>query len=96
MQCRTDTPAARLPAADNAVNGVPSCANSEFLNGVLRDQYGFDGMVVSDCGAIDHIHSQFKPGNPSTTGGNQSGVMKPGFPANSSDYTMLAVRTFCF
>ena len=79
--------------ADNAVNGVPSCANSEFLNGVLRDQYGFDGLVVSDCGAIDHIHSQFKPGDPSTTGGNnQSGVMKPGFPANSSDATMLAVR----
>jgi hypothetical protein len=79
--------------ADNAVNGVPSCANSEFLNGVLRDQYGFDGLVVSDCGAIDHIHSQFKPGDPSTTGGNnQPGVMKPGFPANSSDATMLAVR----
>jgi beta-glucosidase-like glycosyl hydrolase len=74
----------------NAVNGVPSCANGEFLNGVLREQYGFDGLVVSDCGAIDHIHSQFKPSDPSTTGGNQSGVMKPGFPTNSSDATMLA------
>ena len=71
----------------------PELRNSEFLNGVLRDQYGFDGLVVSDCGAIDHIHSQFKPGDPSTTGGNnQPGVMKPGFPANSSDATMLAVR----
>ena len=36
----------------NAVNGVPSCANSEFNNGVLRSKFGFDGMIVSDCGPL--------------------------------------------
>lgn len=33
---------------DNAVNGVPSCANDLFLNQVLRTQWGFQGAVVSD------------------------------------------------
>jgi beta-glucosidase-like glycosyl hydrolase len=64
----------------NAVNGVPSCANSEFLNGVLRDQYGFDGMVVSDCGAIDHIHSQFKPGESVDDRRQSIGRDEAGFP----------------
>lgn len=41
----------------NAVNGVPSCANGKFLNGVVRQQWGWDGMVVSDCGAIGDIMS---------------------------------------
>jgi xylan 1,4-beta-xylosidase len=36
----------------NAVNDVPACGNDLFMNGVLREQYQFDGFVVSDCGAI--------------------------------------------
>jgi hypothetical protein len=36
----------------NAVNGVPSCGNSLFMNTVLRGQFQFDGFAVSDCGAI--------------------------------------------
>lgn len=40
----------------NAVNGVPMCANREMLTDVLRDQWGFDGYVTSDCGAIDNIY----------------------------------------
>lgn len=34
------------------VAGVPSCANGAFTNGVLRDTWGWDGVVVSDCGAV--------------------------------------------
>lgn len=33
----------------NAVNGVPACLSSEMINGVMRDGWGFDGFVVSDC-----------------------------------------------
>jgi beta-glucosidase-like glycosyl hydrolase len=40
----------------NAVNGIPMCANRELLTDVLRDQWGFDGYVTSDCGAIDDIY----------------------------------------
>eukprot|EP00656_Telonema_subtile_P009230 TRINITY_DN14333_c0_g2_i1.p1 TRINITY_DN14333_c0_g2~~TRINITY_DN14333_c0_g2_i1.p1 ORF type:complete len:947 (-),score=234.31 TRINITY_DN14333_c0_g2_i1:226-3066(-) len=39
----------------NAVNGVPSCANSAFQNDLLRDEWGWDGYIVSDCGAIKDI-----------------------------------------
>eukprot|EP00731_Ephydatia_muelleri_P031010 Em0022g524a len=39
----------------NEVNGVPSCANGLLLNQVLRDEWGFNGHVVGDCGAISDI-----------------------------------------
>lgn len=41
----------------NAVNGVPMCANREMLTDVLRDQWGFDGYVTADCGAINDIRA---------------------------------------
>lgn len=44
----------------NAVNGVPMCANRELLTDVLRDQWGFDGYVTSDCGAINDIRANHK------------------------------------
>lgn len=41
----------------NAVNGVPSCANSFFLQTLLRDTFGFveDGYVSSDCDAVYNV-----------------------------------------
>jgi beta-glucosidase len=41
--------------AYNAVNGVPVCASSFLLTDLLRKQWGFEGYVVSDCGAIGDI-----------------------------------------
>jgi beta-glucosidase len=41
--------------AYNRVNGVPACANDWLLTTVLRDEWGFQGYVVSDCGAIVDI-----------------------------------------
>ena len=41
--------------AYNAVNGVPACASSFLLIDLLRNQWGFDGYIVSDCGAISDI-----------------------------------------
>lgn len=32
----------------NSVNGKPTCAHNELLNGVLRKQWSFDGFVVSN------------------------------------------------
>lgn len=43
---------ASLMCAYNAVNGTPACANSLLMKDLLRKQMGFDGYVVSDCGAI--------------------------------------------
>lgn len=42
--------------AYNRTNGEPCCAHSYLLDGVLRDQWDFDGYVVSDCWAIQDFH----------------------------------------
>ncbi|UXX77853.1 glycoside hydrolase family 3 C-terminal domain-containing protein [Reichenbachiella carrageenanivorans] len=41
--------------AYNAVYGDPSCSSEFLLKELLRDQWGFDGYVVSDCGALGDI-----------------------------------------
>ena len=42
-------------SAYNAVNGVPAPASKFLLTDVLRKRWGFEGQVVSDCGAIDDV-----------------------------------------
>jgi beta-glucosidase len=39
----------------NRVDGVPACASSFLLQQHLRDAWGFQGYVVSDCGAVTDI-----------------------------------------
>ena len=41
--------------AYNAYNGVPACASEFLLQDLLREKWGFEGYVVSDCGAINDI-----------------------------------------
>jgi beta-glucosidase len=41
--------------AYNAVYGVPCCASPFLLTDILRQQWGFNGYIVSDCGAIGNI-----------------------------------------
>lgn len=38
-------------AAYNSVNGTSSSENHHLQNGLLRDEFGFDGFIVSDWGA---------------------------------------------
>lgn len=38
--------------------GVPIAKSKELLKGILRDEWGFDGFIVSDCGAIGNLTSQ--------------------------------------
>jgi beta-glucosidase len=44
----------------NAVNGTPGCASADLLQKRLRDEWGFRGYVVSDCGAVNDIHQNHK------------------------------------
>ena len=34
------------------INGIPACANDFYMNGVLRNSWGFDGYITSDCAAL--------------------------------------------
>ena len=42
--------AASIMAAYNSINGIPCSSNPWLLTKVLREDWGFDGYVVSDCG----------------------------------------------
>ena len=42
--------------AYNRVNGEPCCGSPTLLKDILRDQWGFEGHVVSDCWAIKDFH----------------------------------------
>lgn len=46
--------------AYNRVNGEPACASRELLIRILREEWGFEGHVVSDCGAILDIYENHK------------------------------------
>lgn len=48
-------PAAIMPAY-NAVDGIYMHMHEELLRGVLRKEWGFRGMVVSDWSGIRHLH----------------------------------------
>ncbi len=51
-ECVKEAKAVSVMGAYNKVNGVPCCANKFLLRDLLREEWGFDGYVVSDCGAI--------------------------------------------
>ncbi len=42
-------------AAYNAINGTPCHENKRLLTDILRNEWGFDGYVVSDCSAIAQL-----------------------------------------
>ena len=46
--------------AYNRVNGESASASNYLLQEILRDKWGFNGYVVSDCGAINDIHANHK------------------------------------
>ena len=36
----------------NSLNGVPAAANRKLVKGILRDEWGFDGVIISDYNAF--------------------------------------------
>ena len=45
--------------AYNRVNGEPCCGHS-YLQDIIRDEWGFEGHIVSDCWAIRDFHEHHK------------------------------------
>lgn len=55
--CIVEGQADSIMGAYNRVNGEACCASPTLLQEILRDEWGFQGYVVSDCGAIDDLYS---------------------------------------
>ncbi len=51
---------ASVMGAYNALNGVPCCANKFLLTDVLRTEWKFDGVVISDGSGIRRIFTDHK------------------------------------
>lgn len=64
----------------NKINGVYASENKHFLSDVLRDEWDFDGFVVSDWGAVNDRVEGLKAGleleMPSSGGVNDSKIVK--------------------
>ena len=58
--CIENAKPAAVMGAYNRTNGEACCASKTLLQDILRDEFGFDGYVVSDCGAICDINNNHK------------------------------------
>ena len=59
-ECVQEGGAWSVMGAYNRTNGEPCCASPTLLRKILRDEWGFKGYVVSDCGAIEDIYMHHK------------------------------------
>ncbi len=58
-QAAVDAGAATVMVSFSSWNGVKMHANRDLLTGVLRDELGFEGFVVSDWQGIDQIPGEY-------------------------------------
>ena len=49
---------AEVMCAYQRIDGDPCCGNTRYLQRILRDEWGFKGIVVSDCGAISDFYKK--------------------------------------
>ncbi|HEX8774144.1 MAG TPA: glycoside hydrolase family 3 C-terminal domain-containing protein [Pyrinomonadaceae bacterium] len=52
--------AGSIMCAYNSVNGEPVCASPRMMTEILRNEWGFNGYVVSDCDAVKDIYEKHK------------------------------------
>ncbi|KAG9404456.1 hypothetical protein AC1031_004663 [Aphanomyces cochlioides] len=68
----------------NAVNGIPSCADKHLLTDIVRSKWGFDGYIVSDCGAVYDI--QFNHNYTNTTADTCAKTLEAGTDLNCGSF----------
>lgn len=54
---------ATIMSAYNQINGVPCTENRAMLHDMLREEWGFEGLVMSDWGAVYHPAAAVNAGN---------------------------------
>ena len=47
----------------NLINGIHASENKELLTGILRDEWGFDGLVTTDWWTFGEHYRETKAGN---------------------------------
>jgi beta-glucosidase len=58
--CVQDAGVESVMCAYNRYMGEACCGSNRLLKEILREEWGFKGHVVSDCGAIGDIHARHK------------------------------------
>lgn len=66
--CVQEAKVEAVMGAYNRTNGEPCCGSKTLLQDILREEWGFEGHVVSDCWAIKDFHE----GHEVTTGALES------------------------
>lgn len=51
--CVKDGDVSSVMCSYNRVNGVPTCADSRLLKETIREEWGLNGYIVSDCDSIE-------------------------------------------
>lgn len=57
FQALIDANVAGVMCAYNKFNSESCCGSSYILNELLREEMGFEGYIVSDCGALNNLHT---------------------------------------
>jgi len=58
--CIVDEEATGIMTGLNGVNGTPCSANNALVNGVLRDEWGFEGYVIADWAAVQGLEKRMR------------------------------------
>ena len=58
--CVQEAKVEAVMGAYNRTNGEPCCGSKTLLQDILRDEWGFEGHVVSDCWAVMDFHDNHK------------------------------------
>jgi beta-glucosidase len=58
--CVQEAGAWSVMGAYNRTLGEPCCGSAFLLQKILREEWGFKGYVVSDCGAVEDFHKHHK------------------------------------
>ncbi|KRF21825.1 glycoside hydrolase family 3 N-terminal domain-containing protein [Phycicoccus sp. Soil803] len=80
----------------NAIDGVPVTGSRAYLTGLLRDELGFDGLVISDLAAVSQLfskHGTAEDGSQALAQGIRAGVDLNLENGVSSDQIAQAVRS---
>lgn len=57
---------AEVMCAYQRIDGAPCCSNARYERQILRDEWGFKGLITSDCGAINDFYVPGRHGTAKT------------------------------